>query len=68
LVTESQIVFFNKLLEEKEFGMDTAVLREQFSQLNKKSGSQWIEKALGLPKVDESKEETVPPPFGGPGF
>jgi hypothetical protein len=65
MVSKEQIAFFEKLTEERDFeGFDVKVLREQFAQLNKKSGSAWIEAAMARPKRDESKELIVAPPFG----
>jgi hypothetical protein len=62
--SESQVKFFDKLLEEKDFGdQDVKNLKETFGQLNKKSASDWIEKALKLPKVDDSDEQAIAPPF-----
>lgn len=65
MVSDAQIKFFDKLLSEKDFGdNDVETLRENFAKLNQKSGSTWIESALQLPKLDESKEEITPAPFG----
>lgn len=64
MVSKSQLDFFDKLLEEKDFGeQDKVKLKEAFAQLNKKSASAWIEKAIGLPKIDESGEALEPAPF-----
>lgn len=63
--TGSQIEFFDRLLEEKDFGPKSNIIKiaEEFSTLNKKSASAWIEKALSLPKKDESEEAVVAPSF-----
>lgn len=62
--TDAQIKFFDKLLEEKDFGAaDIAALKQQFAGLNKVSASVWIEKGIGLPKRDESTDVVVPPAF-----
>jgi hypothetical protein len=63
VVSPSQIEFFEKLTREKQFpaGSDIAALIEQFKTLNSASGSDWIEKALGLPDSDEGPK--VPPAF-----
>jgi hypothetical protein len=64
VVTQAQIQFFQKLLEEKDFGQaDLGTLAGQFATLNKKSASIWIEKAMQLPKVNEATEEIVAPAF-----
>lgn len=65
MVTDAQINFFQKLLEEKDFGAgsDPAALLEQFKALNKKSASVWIEKAMSLPKRDDSNDPIVAPTF-----
>jgi hypothetical protein len=64
MATEAQVKFFDKLLEEKEFGnADLTGLRQQFSELNKKSASAWIEKAMNLPKRDETHDPITSPTF-----
>ena len=64
MVTQAQIQFFSKLLEEKDFGgKDRTALAEEFLTLNKRSASAWIERALQLPKLDESNEEVRAPAF-----
>jgi hypothetical protein len=64
MVTEAQINFFHKLLEEKDFGAaDVNSLAAQFATLNKKSASIWIEKALALPKRDDTNDPVVTPAF-----
>lgn len=64
MVSDAQVKFFDKLLDEKDFGdVDTTKLREQFGTLNQKSGSLWIERAIALPKRDESGEAVVEPSF-----
>jgi hypothetical protein len=63
VVSPNQVEFFEKLTREKQFpaGTDTAALIESFKGLNSASGSDWIEKALGLPDKDEGPK--VPPAF-----
>ena len=63
LVSEKQKELFAKLTREKQFpaGTDTAALIQQFGQLDSGSGSDWIEKALGLPDLGEVPK--VPPAF-----
>lgn len=62
--TDAQVRFFNQLLDEKDFGdSNTDTLRDEFSQLNKQSARVWIERAINLPKRDESGEEVVAPTF-----
>lgn len=64
MVTQAQIQFFDKLLEEKSFGdKDPQLLKAQFAGLNKKSGSAWIEAAMKLPKLDEGDETVTAPAF-----
>lgn len=64
MVSDAQIKFFEKLLNEKDFGdKDPAVLRTEFAALNQKSASVWIEKAISLPKRDDSKDPIVAPSF-----
>ncbi len=62
----AQINFFDKLLDEKQFPDKTDIekLRKQFSEINQKSASAWIEAAVALPKRDESGESITPAPFG----
>lgn len=62
--SDAQVKFFDKLLEEKDFGdTNTVELRTSFAGLNQKSASVWIERAISLPKRDESGEEVVAPTF-----
>jgi hypothetical protein len=64
-VSQKQIDFFNNLLNEKEFPPDKTEdeLRAQFAQLNKASGSEWIEKAMKLPEKGTVKEPITAPSF-----
>jgi len=68
--SQAQIDFFMKLTEERDFGMNKKELDaiiKKFAELNQKSASAWIEKAMELPKADPSRKEVVevtPPPFG----
>jgi hypothetical protein len=57
------VELFEKLTREKQFaaGVDTAALITQFKQLDSASGSDWIEKALGMPDLGEVPK--VPPAF-----
>lgn len=62
--TPKQSEFFGKLLEEKNFGeMDTGELQEKFDALSDSSASEWIERALQLPKRDGSSGASEAPPF-----
>ena len=65
MVSDAQVKFFDKLLEEKEFGpkVDKDKLRKGFAELNQKSGSLWIERAMALPKRDDSTDPIVEPSF-----
>lgn len=64
MASKAQEDFFNTLLNDRDFGSaDTTALASQFMQLGQKSASEWIEKAIGLPKLDQSGEQRVPPPF-----
>lgn len=63
-VSGAQVQFFNKLLEEKDFGdKDKDTLRGEFVKLNVKSASAWIDAAMKLPKIDEADEPLVSPSF-----
>lgn len=66
-VSQQQVNFFDELLNEKQFpedGPTTDELREQFAGLSKKNGSEWIERAIALPKKDDSEgTEKVDAPF-----
>lgn len=64
--TPSQISFWEKLIQEKEFppsAPDADTLKSQFSRLNKKSASEWIDKALKLPDKGAGDETLVTAPF-----
>lgn len=65
MVSDAQVKFFTKLLGEKEFpeGTDTESLLEEFEELNSKSASLWIEKAMSLGKRDESNDPVIQPSF-----
>lgn len=65
MVSQSQIDFFAQLLGEKDFGaVDKVQLSKEFAALDKRSGSAWIEKAMALPKLQDSHlPEIVPPKF-----
>ena len=64
MATKAQGEFFDKLLNEREFGnKDIAKLSEQFSTLTDKAASDWIKRALSLPKRDGSVGKDSPPPF-----
>lgn len=62
-VSPKQIELFEKLTREKQFpqGSDLAALIQQFKGLDSASGSDWIEKGLGLPDLGEVPK--VPPAF-----
>lgn len=63
LVSDKQKELFARLTREKQFaaGTDLAALNTQFGGLGTTSGSEWIEKALGLPDLGEQPK--VPPAF-----
>lgn len=65
MVSDAQIKFFDKLLEEKDFGpkVDKEKLRKEFSTLSSKSASLWIERAMALSKRDDSNDPIVEPSF-----
>lgn len=65
MVSKRQIDFFDQLLEEKDFGSaDKTKLREEFASLpNKQSASAWIERAMGLPKMQDATDEVIQPTF-----
>lgn len=65
-LSQQQVNFFDELLNEKQFpdGSDDAKLRAEFAELSKRNGSEWIEKAMTLPKKDEGDQgASVPAPF-----
>lgn len=64
--TTAQKNFWNKLLDEKEFPPgtpDVDTLRNQFENLNKKSASIWIDRALKLPDKGSENESITEPSF-----
>lgn len=64
--SQQQINFFDELLNEKEFpeGTDADALREKFATLSKRNASEWVEKAIALPKKSDSEgTEKVEAPF-----
>lgn len=63
MVSPEQIELFEKLTREKQFpaGSDLTALIEQYKTLDSGSGSDWIEKALGL--TDLGEVDKVPPAF-----
>lgn len=65
MVSDAQVKFFIKLLGEKEFpeGTDKDSVLREFEQLNSKSASLWIEKAMSLGKRDESSDPITQPSF-----
>lgn len=60
MASAKQIEFFDKLLGEKAFpeGTDKDALRGKFANINDKSASAWIDRALQMPDADET-----PAPF-----
>lgn len=66
-VSQQQINFFDELLNEKQFPEGTPdedTLRSQFCELSKKNGSEWIERAIALPKKDDGDSgDSVAAPF-----
>lgn len=67
MASERQITFFNNLLDDREFpaGSPSAEdMRTKFRDLDQDSASQWIEKAMGLPKKGATPpDQQVAPPF-----
>lgn len=64
MATTRQKELFARLTEDRNFGdKDVAALREQFATVSDRSASEWIEKALTLPKRDTSGDPHTPPPF-----
>jgi hypothetical protein len=68
MATPSQIDFFRKLSEEKDIQVngkpaDPKGLQEEFAELNDKSASAWIERAIALPKRDDSDDPITEAPF-----
>lgn len=56
MASEKQIKFFDELLGRKGFpeGTDKDALRQKFANVNDKSASAWIDRALELPDADET--------------
>jgi len=66
MVSQRQKEFFDNLLDGKEFppgSPDPDTLRSQFAQLNKKSASEWIDRAMGFPEKGTENEAVTTPPF-----
>ena len=66
MATAKQVELFRKLTEDRDFsGQDVSGLRERFATLTDRNASQWIERALDLPKRTEGDEASshVPAPF-----
>jgi hypothetical protein len=65
MASQAQIKFFDQCLEEREFptGQDPNSLRTQFAPLSTNAASEWIDKALKLPKKDAATGDNSPPPF-----
>lgn len=65
--TPRQVELFHKLTTDREFpaGTDVDALRTTFATLDSRSASQWIDKAMSLPKVpsDGDDRQVVPAPF-----
>lgn len=66
MASAKQIEFFRKLTEDRDFGsQDVAKIREQFAAQSDASASQWIDKAMTLPRKESGSLPTdTPPPFG----
>jgi len=65
-VSQQQVNFFDELLNEKQFPAEAGTedeLRAQFAELDKKTGSEWVEKAIALPQKDEGERNQIAPPF-----
>lgn len=65
MATAKQVAFFDELLKDKEFppAVNKEQLRQQFPSISDKSASAWIEKALALPKRDDSNDPFTDVPF-----
>ena len=65
MASAKQVELFRKLTTDRQFPPGTAVetLRAQFADLSDRNASGWIERALELPRRDDSGEESVPAPF-----
>lgn len=67
MASERQIGFFNNLLQDREFpagGPSIEDLRTRFRDLDQDSASQWIEKAMELPRKGATPpDQQVAPPF-----
>lgn len=65
MASERQKGFFKELLDQRQFPADTdknKVLAE-FDAQSQDSASNWIEKAMELPKVGATEGTNSPPPF-----
>jgi hypothetical protein len=66
MASPAQVKFFEKLLGEREFpaNVNKPEIAGIFDELDEQSASEWIDKALKLPKVPKDPNaKTVPAPF-----
>lgn len=64
MATEAQITFFDQLLDEKDFGdKDRKALAKDFADLNIRSASAWIDRAMALPRVPVGSQDLTEPAF-----
>lgn len=65
MASERQKGFFNELLEQRKFPPEPSkeALRAQFGTLSQDAASNWIDKAMQLPKVEATEGDNTPPPF-----
>jgi hypothetical protein len=65
--TSKQIELFRRLTDDRQFpaGQNVEQLRSQFANLTDRNASEWIERALDLPKRSDADEaaSAVAPPF-----
>lgn len=63
--SSAQVKFFTQLTDDRQFpaGQEVSTLRTTFSGLSQDAASQWIEKAMKLPKKDTGEGDSTPPPF-----
>lgn len=65
MASERQKGFFKELLEQRQFpdGTDNAALLAKFDALSQDAASNWIEKAMELPKKGATEGSNEAPPF-----
>lgn len=64
MATAKQVELFTRLTTDRDFGdKDVDQLRATFAGLSDSNASAWIERALELPKRDDSGKPFVAPSF-----